>query len=275
MQALRSRILLPPTSLQNDVQCFSVVEYTGDEALSIRVFPKAVPGIVFQQANGRSALETIATASSEVSVSPLFAYGAGVEPSTMSFAQGSYTSIQVILKPHALNTLLGINASVIGSASVDLAEFSRDLTDQLLTARSDQERITLLTNFLLYQSARAHPRDGLVSESLRLIHRNPAGLRVKDLLEQLAISERQFERRFRQTVGVSPQAYLRVRRFNEAVRLIKTRQYQKLTDIAYALHYHDQSHLIRDIQSFSGMTPKHLAQKEDDYYDEQVGYSYT
>jgi AraC-like DNA-binding protein len=117
-------------------------------------------------------------------------------------------------------------------------------------------------------------RDALIEESLCLIHQNGGTLHVRDLLECLHISERQFERRFAQTVGLSPQVYIRVKRFNEAIRLIKTGQFARLTDVACALNFSDQSHFIRDLKTFSGMTPTNLAQRVDDFYHEQAGYSY-
>jgi AraC-like DNA-binding protein len=119
-----------------------------------------------------------------------------------------------------------------------------------------------------------HPRDTLIEESLRLIERDVACVSVRFLLERLNISERHFERRFAQAVGVSPQAYIRVRRFNEAVRLIKAGQYRRLTDVAYALNYYDQSHLIRDVSAFSGLTPKAVTQRGGDSYHAEAGYSY-
>src|SRR5258708_36643646 len=57
------------------------------------------------------------------------------------------------------------------------------------------------------------------------------------------------------------QLYLRVKRFDEAARLMKTGQFETLIDVAYALNFYDQSHFIRDIKAFSGITPKSLSQK--------------
>jgi AraC-like DNA-binding protein len=276
MPTSKFEILSPPPILADDVECFSLVKHTGAEGFSIRVAPKAVPGIVFHHNNGHTAIESIVTNSASIhSISTLFLCGAGIEPSTMNFAKGSYTTIQVILKPHALSTLFGINASTLTNSSVELNEFSpHDLNEQMLNA-SDEQRIVLLTEFLVTHLKKERTRDKLIEESLRLIHQDTACNSVKYLLEYLSISERQFERRFNQAVGISPQSYIRVTRFNEAIRLIKTGQYEKLTDIAYALNYYDQSHLIRDINSFSGITPKNVAQKEDDFYHTQVGYSYV
>jgi len=56
---------------------------------------------------------------------------------------------------------------------VDLHEFSAgDLNVQLIEAKNEQERITLLTSFLLAKLKQAKTRDRLVEESLCLIHQH-------------------------------------------------------------------------------------------------------
>ena len=277
MSSITFTMLPAPEILKNDVECFRIAEYTGEEGVAIKVSPNGVPGIVFQQNNGRSALEKIITHSGRtVCPPPLFLYGPGTEPSVMHYKRGSSTTTQVIFKPHALQTLLGINASALTDGWTELHEFStEDLHVQLIEARNEQERMTLLTSFLLAKFKQAKTRDTLVVESLRFIHTNIGSMHVKYVLDYLNISERQFERRFTQTVGISPHLYIRVKRFNEAIRLIKTRQFERLTDVACALNFSDQSHFIRDIKAFSGMTPTSLSQKVDDFYHDQAGYSYV
>ncbi len=277
MRSIYFTILPPPEILKNEVECVRIAEYGGEEAVAIKVSPNGVPGIVFHQNNGHAALEQIITHSGRRSCPPpLFLYGPVIEPSVMTYKREAFTTVQVIFKPHALKTLLGINASRLSPGWAELQEFGGgDLTSQLMEARNGQERITLLTSFLVARLKQEKSRDTLVEESLRLIHANIGSLHVKDLLDAFHISERQFERRFTQTVGLTPQVYLRVKRFNEAIRLIKTRRFKRLTDVAAALNFTDQSHFIRDIKAFSGMTPTSLAQQVDDFYHEQTGYSFV
>jgi AraC-like DNA-binding protein len=274
--SMRFDVIPVPEALKRDVECFRVSEYSGTEGVSIKVAPKALPGIAFQHDNGRSALENIITPSHVACPPTLFLYGAVIQPSIMNYKAGSYSNIQVVLKPHALKSLFGLNGTALANGSVELNEFSDDnLNMQLIEAKDVSEQITRLTRFLLAQLKREQPRDELVEESLNLIHQNAATVSVKSLLQHLNISERHFERRFSQTVGVSPQSYIRVRRFNEAIRLIKTRQYEKLTDIAHTLYYYDQSHFTRDIKTLAGITPKDISSKEGDSYHDQLGYSYV
>lgn len=272
---MRLTILPVPDILKNDIECLRLVEYCGQEGVSITVTPAGVPGLIFHQNNGRSAIEQIITHSGRKACPPpVFLYGPGTEPSIMTYKGGLSTTIHVIFKPHALKTLLGINASTLTDDWTDLGEFSSgDLTSQLMDAQNAQDLQTILTRFLVAQFQQEKPRDQLVETSLQFIHCHIGAIHVKDVLDYVHLSERQFERRFTQTVGLSPHTYLRVKRFNAAIRLIKTRQFARLTDVAAALNFSDQSHLIREIKAFAGMTPKHLAHRVDDSYDDQVGYS--
>jgi len=277
MYPIQLTILPPPAILKNDVECVRIAKYSGGEAVAIKVVPTGLPGIVFHQSRGQAALEQIVTDSGRTSCPPpLFVYGPVIEPSVMTYTSEAFTTIQVIFKPHALKTLFGINASRLAPGWVDLHEFwHEDLTSQLMEARNGQEQMTLLSDFLVAKFKQEYPRDPLVEESLRLIHTHSGTLHVRDLLDALAISERQFERRFTQAVGLPPQVYLRVKRFNESIRLIKTKRFARLTDVAAALNFTDQSHFIRDFKAFSGMTPTSLAQQVDDFNHDQARYSFV
>ena len=277
MNSTQITLLPVPDILKNEVECVRMVEQSGEEGVAINVTPGGVPGLVFQQNNGRAAIEHITThAGRQSCVPPLFLYGPGMEPSTMQYQGGVSTTIQVVFKPHALKTLLGINASTLTDGWTDLQEFSaEDLEGRLLEAQNQQERLMVLLSFLGTRVKLEHPRDREVEESLRLIHQHLGSIHVKDLLAALHLSERQFERRFIQTVGLSPHAFIRVQRFQEAIRLIKTRQFQRLTDVAAALNFADQAHFIRDFKAFSGMTPSSLLHQEEDVHGDQAGFAYV
>jgi AraC-like DNA-binding protein len=264
-----------PEILRDDVECIRISHFDGDQPVAINVCLNGLPGIVFQHHNGYSPIERISTRFSSVHDTPtLFVYGQMTEPGVMYYRAGEFTSTQVVLKPHALQTLMGLNASVLTNSVVDLSEFSAgSLNMRLMETHSDEQRVGFITDFLTSKLRQAKSRDCLVEESLRLIHNYSTSMTVKYLLDTFDLSERQFEKRFTQAVGLPPYFYIRVKRFNEAIRLMKTRPFAKLTDVAYALNYYDQSHFIRDIKAFSGITPKNLFQKVDYHADQRV-YAY-
>ena len=273
MRSIEFLMVPSPEILRRDVECFRIINYSGDEGSAIQVSPNGMPGIVFQHCEGQSAIENITLPSRAVAPPTLFLYALGTEPSIMNYKKGAYTTIQVIFKPHALNSLLGINALALDGYA-ELNEFStEDLNLRLLETRTINEQVALLTRFLVTKLDSTRSRDTLIEESLQIIRKKVSSVTVKDLWNDLNISERQFERRFSQTVGLSPRMYIRVKRFNEAIRLMKQGRFDRLTDIAYTLNFHDQSHFIRDIKRFSGMTPKDISQKAENF-SESGGFSY-
>lgn len=259
MTSTKTTLLPPPAWLSDDVECFGVIEAIDVPEHRINVASAGLPGIVFQHLNGHSAIDQIAVRSGTAMPPTLFLNGASLDRSVMTFSAGSYTTTHITLKPQAVQTLFGLNALALTDDWTDLSEFGgATLNERLLETSDPQARLCLLVDFLTCRLEQMKARDLLVEESLRLIARNFATVTVRSLLESLNLSERQFERRFSQVVGLTPNAFIRIRRFNKALRLIRSGQYQSLTDIAHALHFYDQSHFIREIKAFSGFTPKDL-----------------
>jgi AraC-like DNA-binding protein len=232
----------------------------GDAVRTLKMFATGVSGILFQHHNGRPALGSTAHGHpvSNGGCPTSFVYGKRTRPS-QTFAKGAFGLTGVVFKPQGLSTLLNTHPMRLNDGSVELNEFSREnIGEQLLNARSHHERVAQLSEFLRAHVDGSRSEDVLVAESLRLIQKGIRSIRVPQLLKCLNVSERQFERRFARAIGVSPHHYIRIVRFQEAVRLIKTNQFERLSDVAYDLNYVDQSHFIKDIKAFSGYTPTGL-----------------
>src|SRR5688572_13033229 len=162
-------ILPAPLILERDVECFRLFAYDGQESLSIKVAPIAAPGIVFQQKDGGSALNIYTADERKVIHKPIsFIYGPRTQLGVMHFEEGPWNTIQVILRPHALKSLLGINASTLTDGMIELSTFAgKDIDDQLIEAENVQKRVELLTNFLLAQQSLGRERDVFVEDALR------------------------------------------------------------------------------------------------------------
>jgi AraC-like DNA-binding protein len=266
-----------PPGLQNYVECIRIVEHISSNPVAINVCLNGLPGLVFQHHNGQSPVERIETSSGSAHDIPtLYVYGQMTQPGIMHHNRAPFTTCQFVLKPHALPALFGINAALLTNRVVDLAEFAaHGLNLRLMEIAAHQDNITLLTHDLQSRLERAKSPDRLIETSLHLIHRQRGAITVKALLEALCLSERQFEKRFSQTVGLTPQFYIRIRRFNEAIQMMKSCRFPRLIDVASRLNFYDQSHFSRDIKAFSGSTPRALFQKLDDVHPDQKVYAYT
>jgi AraC family transcriptional regulator len=81
-----------------------------------------------------------------------------------------------------------------------------------------------------------------------------AKLARRDVANCVALSESHFSRAFKQSLGSSLFAYLAVRRVERAKLMMISTQL-RLTDIALACGFSDQSHLTRSFRRKVGMSP--------------------
>ncbi|WP_018690845.1 AraC family transcriptional regulator [Algicola sagamiensis] len=79
---------------------------------------------------------------------------------------------------------------------------------------------------------------------------------IPDIAAVYGKSARQFERTFTDMIGLSPSQFRVIDRFQKALKLISQQPYIPLAEIAYAMGYTDQSHMIRDFKRLSGRPPK-------------------
>jgi AraC-like DNA-binding protein len=79
--------------------------------------------------------------------------------------------------------------------------------------------------------------------------------RIGDVAGDACLSLRQFERRCRERLGVSPKLFTRLARFSRAYRMFEGNPGLTWTQISYHCGYFDQMHLIRDFKQFAGVAP--------------------
>jgi len=83
---------------------------------------------------------------------------------------------------------------------------------------------------------------------------------VKELSEKLFWSERQINQYFSQHFGLSLKAYCNILRFQASLSHIKEGK------LFPQLNYYDQSHFIKEIKKFSGVSPKELFKNQNDRF---------
>lgn len=75
----------------------------------------------------------------------------------------------------------------------------------------------------------------------------------------LAMSERTMQRHFLKTTGLTYKAFTQIERARKAMALLQ--QGRPAADIAFALGYADQPHMIRSLKTIMGQTPGRIAHR--------------
>lgn len=96
-----------------------------------------------------------------------------------------------------------------------------------------------------------------ISHVVSLIRRQKGIVSIKELVTEVCLCQRQFERKFKFHTGYSPKEYSRIVQFWNAVHLLKPNiSFDNLLFVAVQAGYYDASHLYREVKRLSGHTPK-------------------
>lgn len=148
----------------------------------------------------------------------------------------------------------------IENRAVPLNEvFGEDLSQletEILTAKSTEERISKIDQFLLEKIGSKKFLDNITKSSIDLILQLNGQLSVGELSDQLKINRRQLERKFSEAIGLSPKQLSKIIRIQATLKMLANKQFTSLTAIAYEGNYYDQTHFIKDFKEFTGMSPK-------------------
>jgi AraC-like DNA-binding protein len=167
--------------------------------------------------------------------------------------------VGVHFKPGGAFRFLGVPASELANTHVDVEALwgrsAQDLREQLCAAANPARRFRVLERALAARLKNTLEEHRAVWAALEIFGRDAGEARTRDLAAHLGLSQRHFIKIFSKQVGITPKQFGRVQRFQRALELTRSSSTPDWTDIVVACGYFDQSHLIHDFQTFSGLTP--------------------
>lgn len=165
--------------------------------------------------------------------------------------------IMVGFKPWGLKHFIPFGMDEFLNHNLDLKEVwpkeIRQIEDQLRSQHTDLERIALIEQFLLGKLLNTS-RDKRIEHVIMQVINAKGTMPVQALASEYCLSQKQFTRRFIQSVGTTPKLFSRLVRFQHILSLMK-REEMLLTDVALEAGYYDQSHFIREFRQFTHESP--------------------
>jgi AraC-like DNA-binding protein len=140
-------------------------------------------------------------------------------------------------------------ASLLGREGAELEE-------RIMLAAGNHERAKIASAFLEQRLRDNQSCAPAIISCMNDMIKSHGPLKIEQIAQQYFISQRQFERRFKEYAGLSPKLFTRIVRFHSACQQFGNPN-TSLTEIAYDCGYYDQSHFIHDFKEFSGLHPKH------------------
>jgi AraC-like DNA-binding protein len=220
---------------------------------SFSIYADGCPGIIFCSSENDLHLNQ------SKKLSSVFLYGQTVQPITLD-SERRLKMVVLSFHPHIIRPLFRFSAKEVTDDCLDLnllpAVPRINLSQQLWNSVPAEKQVQVLFDYVRQVIDRNNGEidKGIQYATDKLIDTN-GSVSLKRLQNDLNVTERTFERRFEQFVGVSPKMFSKISQFQASLAQIKSNKFLKLSDVAYDNGYADQSHFIRTFRKFTGRSP--------------------
>ena len=246
-----------PKDLEPFVNCIMVQESDNPSAhTNIPLYADGYPGIMFQQSENDFYLLPKGKKLSE-----LFLYGQTLDPASLD-SKGKFKFVVFQLYPFASKHLLGVDPKALNGDCFDLLQLkhidAEAFHQQLISATTLEEQAQVITRLVLalVKSNQVEP-DDRIQQAISIIIEQKGKVQIKELQEQVYLTERTLERNFSAETGLTPKQFARIIQFQTSLRQLTKKSYDKLVDIGFNSGFADQSHFIRAFKKYTGQSPSY------------------
>jgi AraC-like DNA-binding protein len=248
----------PPSDLAPWVACFWQIAggITDRAPVLHRVLPDGCADLVFDLESARHSGRGLADLVGPMSVAQVFEL------------HGTVDMLGIRLRPGVIAPFGSIRADELLDAAAPISSLPYSFgvnVAELADVANSSARIRLLSQACRMRIATLDQPDPVVRQAIaRWARAERSEFPVVSVLTRdLGLSERAFERRFVAQVGLTPVRYRRLARFRTVLRL-HAGGLRDWAAIAATTGFSDQSHLVRDCRSFTGLTPTEWAATQAD-----------
>lgn len=162
----------------------------------------------------------------------------------------------VALYSHAIPFFFGFSATDLKNQLLDFNDIiKQDITalkKRLAYCHNFNERVEVMTHYLKKKFSENQNSDLVILNAIKKMRKMRGQVNILDLANDFFLSQKQFERRFKNFSGFNPKLYSRILRFESS---FCQNDLSNFTKLALDLGYYDQAHFINDFRKFSGFSP--------------------
>ncbi|TDW97387.1 helix-turn-helix domain-containing protein [Dinghuibacter silviterrae] len=240
----------PGKLLTELVRTVLIIEgFSEPDSDSLPIFTNGIP-ILF--------CKTEKTPSGYEHVAQLTLHGNFIDPGHWTTNNHS-TIIAYFFKPFVLAGLFNMPAKKLLGTPVDLFNCSphkyNALRTQLIYADSTSRKVEVLDHLIVQQLNENQKILDIIQYATDQIMCNSGTEILSEILQELKLNERTFQRIFKKYVGVTATQYRRICQFDLSFRQLQSQRFGKISDVAFSNGFADQSHFIRSFKEFTQTTP--------------------
>lgn len=243
-----------PVELNTIIKHYLFLETNKSKKTKYTLFANGNSGLVFS-INKRPTLS-----GSNQNTPRTFVFGQVSNHLNLELEEGTKILV-VVFQPYGLHILTKIPNNEIKDDIIEAESIFGEhikILEEMLLHSSDRGKLIDRVNqhFTGYFLKKKRTIDLIIPEIVNKIITTQGNLSIQDIKEEFAIHERKLQRLFSEQVGLSPKKFIQIARLHAFIGHLKSRsRNEHITDSVYKTGYYDQSHLIRNFKSITGMTP--------------------
>jgi AraC-like DNA-binding protein len=197
--------------------------------------------------------------------------GPKFKPVGLKFGK-DYLMIKVAFQPTGLYRLLKISMQRTVNTGLDAADFFPEeigqINKELKGAIAYDDMIRIVSGFINDRITKGiFPEEPIDRVAIKMLDPE-AKYNLTEWASIACLSLRQFERNFTSRVGISPKLYLRIVRFENAMKVKNSLPGKSWSEIALECEYDDSSHMLREFRQFADFPPGTLLKKQTSGYSD-------
>lgn len=173
---------------------------------------------------------------------------------------GNIDFLGIRLKPGAFYHIYDIDSSLVMDTSISYEKIETKYNlENIFTLSLQKEKIDFLFNYLIYKTSHYLPNmyENLIDTMYLSLNENC----ISQIAKNFSYSIRQLNRIFYQHYGLNPKTLLNILRLHQSLSILLSKDLITLTSLAINSGFCDQSHFIKEIKKYCGISPTELLEQ--------------
>jgi len=159
----------------------------------------------------------------------------------------------VRLKPGVFYLLFSVDSDQIMDSETPFCDIEKEMNiDRIFNFKSIEERTSCLKKYLLEKAK--GKKELVFMKVVEELYQKPQDANVLEIAKRFGYHERHLYRVFKMNYGVSPKVLLNILRLHLCLTLL-LEENMSLIDISNLCGFYDQSHFIKEIKKYTGISP--------------------
>lgn len=173
---------------------------------------------------------------------------------------GRVDFLGVRFKPGAFYHIYEIDSSMVMDNMLIYHDIETNSNlNTIFQSSNRRQQIEILSDYLNKKTKNYHPN--YFEEIVDILYENLQDRAMDNILHDLSYSQRHLNRLFYKNFGVNPKTLLNILRLHKSLNILFENKEDNLCQLAIECGFYDQSHLIKNIKRYCGISPKELINK--------------